>query len=265
MNGDSDPSHEEADALDDERRERRAALLHQGAPMQAGPPWVLTFADLTSQLIGLLILILTFAQFEPARFERLSGAVRQVFGREIDNTGAAPSSTPAAVPEKEAAAPERSGLLDGMKAVVTRHGGWLQGGQVDIEVFESYRGVVLRVGQAAIFDPMEDAVRPAAWPFLDGVAELAAGQGHGLEIEVRVPGGPDLPATSASALAGRRSLSLVRYVLGRETGLKAETLAARAVGIPEDAAPLGTPGSRVKQDRVELLIVAASGQVEAPP
>ena len=256
---------EEADALDDEHRERRAALLHEGPPMQAGPPWILTFADLISQLIGLLILILTFASFEPARFDQLAGSVREVFGRETHNTGPAPSSTPETVAGKEGAAPTRQGILDGMKAIVHRHGGRLLGGQVDVEVFESYRGVVLRIGQVALFDPQEDGLRPAAWPFLDAVQELAVERGGGLEIEVRVPASPGLDSAALSGLAGRRGLSLVRYLLGREAGLGQEAIAVRAIGLPEDAAALPTAGARLQQDRVDLLVVVAPEQVEAPP
>ena len=41
--------------------------------------------------------------------------------------------------------------------------------KIDIEVFEDYRGIVLRCSDGNMFAPGRAALSPTAWPFLDDV------------------------------------------------------------------------------------------------
>lgn len=267
---DDEPTPEELE--DESQRARRAALLHVPAPMNDAPAWVLTFADLFSQLNGLFILLLTFAHFVPAEFRQLKGSVETVFGSAVANSGQvdAPPPTPD-IPAAERAAPRETGLLDGLRRIVARHQGRLQGGNVEIEVFEDYRGVTLRLGQVALFDPEESAVRPGAWVFLDAVGALLESEPARLDVEVRVPrspvdstAGPD-GAVDRAGFAGTRGTRIVRYLLGRDPGLDPSRLGIRAVGVPEDLGPLSTPKGRLAGDRVDFVFSRAAAQAEPPP
>lgn len=265
-----EPTPEEIE--DEAHRARRAALLHVPGPMNDGPVWVLTFADLISQLNGLFILLLTFAHFVPADFRQLKGAVETVFGAAVANSGQIEAPPPAPdTPASERTAPREVGLLDGLRTIVARHQGRLQRGNVEIEVFEDYRGVTLRLGQVALFDPNESIVRPGAWVFLDAVGALLESEPARLEIEVRVPrspaesaAGPDGTA-DRTHFAGQRGTRIVRYLLGRDSGLDPSRLAIRAVGVPEDLGPLSTAGGRLAADRVDFVFSRAAAQAEPPP
>lgn len=248
---------------EDERRARRAALLHDAGPMNDAPPWTLTYADLISQLNGLFILMLTFAHFVPANFQRLSGSVQATFGVAAENSGPVDAEPPpASTPPSEAAAEREKGVLMGLRGLVARHGGRLRGGVVDIEVFEDYRGVVLRLGQAAFFEPNESIVRPGAWVFLDALGELIATEPARVELEVRVG---ESGSSDPALLAGLRGTHLVHYLTGRDPGLDTSRLSVLAVGLPADQSPIASGTRRAAADRVDVVFTRDAAQPESPP
>lgn len=264
MNERPDPTAEAIEE-DDERRARRAALLHVPGPMTEAPAWILTFADLISQLNGLFILMLTFAHFAPTNFQHIAGSVAETFGAKPASSSRVPDVT---VPPTEGApagaASQATGLLDGLRSLVARHGGRLRGGAVDVEAFEDYRGITLSLGEAALFDGGETAVRPAAWPFLDAIAETIAARSEVVDIEVRVA--PDQPpGEGGHRLAARRGLGLLEYLRGRQADLPAERLRLRAVGVAESTGPLGGPVARAAAERVDFVFSRAAEQVQLPP
>ena len=255
-----------ADTDDDDRRLHRAAMLHVAPPLSSAPSWVLTYADIVAQLNCLLILMLTFAHFVPSEFQQLRGSVEHVFGAAADNSGQteAPPPEETATPTQNAAIRE-TGLVNGLRAMVARHGGRLQGGNVEIEVFEDYRGVTLRMGQAALFDRVETAVRPAAWLFLDSVGDLMDSEATRLEVEVRVPRSLVSSGVDPTWFAGRRGTQLVKYLLGRDRTLDPARLAIRAIGDSTDTNPLPASTGRATADRIDFVFSRATAQAEAPP
>jgi hypothetical protein len=248
---------------EDERRARRSALLHDGGPMNDAPPWTLTYADLISQLNGLFILMLTFAHFVPANFQRLAGSVQATFGAAVENSGTVDADPPPPdAPPSEAAASREAGVLSGLRGLVARHGGRLRGGVVDIEVFEDYRGVVLRLGQPAFFEPGEAIVRPGAWVFLDALGELMSSEAARVEIEVRVG---DAGAMDPALLAGLRGTHLVHYLAGRDAGLDTSRLSVLAVGLESGLPPVASNVRRAAADRVDIVFTRSAAQPESPP
>lgn len=259
----SEPTGPTPEEEEDERRARRSALLHDAGPMNDAPPWTLTYADLISQLNGLFILMLTFAHFVPANFQRLAGSVQATFGASVENSGAVDAEPPPpGTPPSEAAAPRESGVLAGLRGLVARHGGRLRGGVVDIEVFEDYRGVVLRLGQPAFFEPGEAIVRPGTWVFLDALGEMISSEAARVEIEVRVG---DAGVMDPALLAGLRGTHLVHYLAGRDAGLDTSRLSVLAVGLSADLPPVASGARRAAADRVDIVFTRSAAQPESPP
>ncbi len=249
---------------DDVHRTRRAAMLHVGPPLSEAPPWVMTYSDIVAQLVCLLILLLTFAHFVPARFQQLQGAVEQTFGRQVDNVG--PTERPPAEPAlADGSAAVARGRLDGLRMLVSRHSGRLTGGQVDVEVFEDYRGVVLRLGDAALFDAGEAYVRPSAWPFLEALGAHATSEAARLDVEVRVAPAVDGPPDADVRRAAARGLALARYLLGQDAGLAPDRLSVRAVGANERTAVLPTAANRPRADAVDFVFSRSPAQTDLPP
>jgi hypothetical protein len=248
---------------EDARRARRVSLLHDTGPMTESPSWILTYADLISQMNGMLILMLTFAHFIPDDASRLVGSVQATFGMAVEQVGSIEVPPPMSAPPVPDAASERArGLLSGLRSVVAHHGGRLRGGVVDIEVFEDYRGVVLRLGQSAFFEPGENIVRPGAWVFLDGLGELIETEAARVEIEVRVGAAG---TTDPALLAGLRGTHLVRYLAGRDPGLDTSRLSVLAVGQDATASPIVSGLRRAAADRVDIVFTRGAAQPESPP
>jgi hypothetical protein len=254
----------EVETDDDEHRTRRSALLHVGPPMSDAPPWVMTYSDIVAQLVCLLILLLSFAHFVPARYQQLRGSVEETFGRLVDNIGQS-DLPPPAPGEADGAASRERGLLLGVRSLVARHSGRLTGGQVDVEVFEDYRGVVLRLGDAALFDDRQAFVRPSAWPFLEAAGAHATGETARLDIEVRVTPDPDARGDDDVRLAGARGLALLRYLIGQDAGLDPRHLSVRAVGANERAPVLPSAGNRTRGETVDFVFSRSSTQTDLPP
>jgi len=244
-------------------RMQRAALIHVDSPVSDAPSWVMTYSDIIAQLVCLLILLLSFAHFVPTRFQQLQGAVEQTFGRRVDNIG--PTDRPPAEPSSaDGSATSARGRLDGLRLLVSRHSGRLTGGQVDVEVFEDYRGVVLRLGNTALFDPREVFVRPSAWPFLEAVGAHATSEGARLDIEVRVAPMADVSPDTEIQRAGARGLALARYLLGQDGGLSPDRLSVRAIGANERTAVMPVTPIRAQADAVDFVFSRAPAQTDLP-
>ncbi len=262
-------STESHDAEEDSRRARRASLLHTGpaADGSGPPPWLLTFADLMSQLLGLFIMLLTFSHLDPGRIQGLKGSLQSTFGSGHPASGE-PSAPPVvSAPPEDGRSAQHRGVLEGLHDLVQRFNGRFKGGLVDVELFETYRGVTLRLGDSAIFDVGEDAVRPGAWPFLDGIAELVALQGARLEIEAYVAPAPEqrLEAEDAGRFAGRRAISVARYLVGRRDDLSPTKVSARAMGAAPEVGVAASGPTRKRGNRVDFVLVADAALPEPPP
>lgn len=256
-----------ASTEEEDGRARRLALFapepesDEGAP----PPWLLTFADLMSQLLGLFILLLTFSHFDAGTVAGIKGSIQATFGKEHP-TEADPTSPPES-PGSEGVASRQMGLLTGLRALERRHSGSATGGNVDVELFEHYDGITLRLSGTAIFDPTEDGIRPAAWPTLDAVAALAAEPGVRLTVESHVP--ENAAAGRAPLddlrLAARRAAAIVRYMTGREPGLATASLSIRAGERPVDLAPWLARSRMATRERVDFVFSRSADLPEAPP
>jgi flagellar motor protein MotB len=102
------------------------------------------------------------------------------------------------------------------------------GGTVDLEVFESYRGVTLSIASTGLFEGGEAGVLPAAWGLMDDIADLAVSQGGAVEMWVH--GDVDRDAAAAELLSVRRAAGLSRYMLGAHPELDPTRLSVRASG-----------------------------------
>ena len=146
-------------------------------PCEEGAPgWVVTFGDMMSLLLTFFILLLSFATMDKIKYKVLSGSIQSAFGvQEVTPTFTRPQARK--VIAKEFSMDFNSqNMLDGMKKIEERENVRTPSGRVDIEVFEDYRGIVLSVGESHMFEAGRADLRPAIWPFLDDVLDLAGSE-----------------------------------------------------------------------------------------
>ncbi|MEZ4435794.1 MAG: flagellar motor protein MotB [bacterium] len=186
-------------------------------PCKAGAPeWVVTFGDMMSLLLTFFILLLSFANLEVIKYKVLSGSIMQAFGvQEVTPVFTRPQADNPIAPEFSMQwQPQK--VLDGMKKAEERQHARTPSGRVDIEVFEDYRGIVVSLGEEHMFEAGRADLRPAIWPFLDDVLDVARQYDAQIQVEAHTDAAPMRSAAFASNdhLSAARSVAVIEYLLG---------------------------------------------------
>jgi chemotaxis protein MotB len=243
---------------------RRGQKGPQGAPL-----WVVTFSDLMSLLLAFFILLVSFTRLDARKFEQFSGSVTEAFGAP---TAASPPSTDAERTEPALPATTFSAAqtAQSLVAVIERQRQRAPAEAAVLETFVDARGVVLRVGEEAMFDEGRAEVRPSMWPLLDDVATLAVEQRARVQVEAHTDARPirtpEFP--SNDHLAGARALAVIAYMVGAAPELAGSALDAVPLGDTRPiAAETGESGRR-RNRRVELVFqeaLATDRPGQSPP
>ncbi len=231
------------------------------------PRWMWTFSDLMSLLFALFVMLLTFADFDPGRFERTAEGVRANFGQTRgppDDRGTRqgiidirpPSLSGRVVDdvdmekveELEAWERLRERTVEDLRAKLFDE---LSDGRVSLR--ETERGVLLRFPSESTFASGESALKAAVEPSLLRVAEVLAG----VDGKVTVSGHTDDVPISTDRyrsnwdLSTARAVSVVHFLL-ESGGLDAGRVAASGFAESRPLAPNETPDGRARNRRVEI-------------
>ncbi len=241
--------------------------LPESAPVEddGAPEWVVTYGDLMSLLLTFFILVLSFADMEAERYQAFSGAMMEAAGvLEIEPSPSRPVGRKIIFSGFEARYDARSvlqGAVAAREQVVER----APEGEIDIEVFDDYRGVVVAVGQDGLFEAGKVDLRPAMYAFMDELLTLAGRNSAVLQVETHTDGTPTTNTAypSNDHLSAARSLSIVRYLDNRAEPVLGLPLAPeRLVAVPwGDHRPRGPAvgeADRRRNRRVEFVFQAAA-------
>ncbi|MFN3197561.1 MAG: flagellar motor protein MotB [Bradymonadia bacterium] len=228
--------------LDIEEEESAEMPADEKCP-EGTPEWLVTFGDMMSLLLTFFILLLSFAQMEKVKYQMVSGAMMQAFGVQ-EKVKAFNRPQGHNVVATEFWSTTSKSMMNGMRTAAKKHARRSAPGTVDVAVFEDYRGIVLQIGEEAMFEKGRSQLRPAVWPFLDEVLEIALKNASFIRVEAHTDSSPIRTAEfpSNDHLSGSRAVSVVRYFQGR-----AQTLAA---GLPGDA--------RLDPHRMEAVAMGAT-------
>jgi chemotaxis protein MotB len=251
-----------------ERDERDVALARLRASLQGETPrdaggaaWAVTFSDLMSLLLTFFVVLLSFSRIDMTQAEGFTTAVAESVGVRSPTPGSeAARGHSAQSGDSALSAAQRTGTLSGLKALVRRFGGVEVGGTVEVEVFESYRGVSLSMASPGLFEEGDVTLRPSAWAFVDELLELAVTQGCALEFWVH--DGERLVGTEG--LASERAAGLARYALGARGDLDPTSLSVRASGRELPRFPNDTEAHRRANRRVEVTFLDHAVGAEGP-
>jgi chemotaxis protein MotB len=235
--------------------------------VEGAPGWVVTFGDMMSLLLTFFILLLSFATMEEVKYKVLSGSIQVAFGvQEVTPTFRRPQ-TRKVVAKEFSMKFESQNILDGMKTVEERETARTPSGQVDIEVFEDYRGIVVSVGEQHMFEPGRADLRPAIWPFLDDVLDLAITNEAQMQIEAHTDSAPIRTAQfpSNDHLSAARSVSVIRYFQGVRPAIPSSRFEALPAGATRPRFPNMTDSGRRKNRRVELIFYRSPKMYEYRP
>ena len=152
------------------------------------------------------------------------------------------AQTVQSVREKPAKAPALSGVARQLE-------------QRGLDVRHDSRGIVVALPQAFLFEPGEDAIKPAALPAVSQIAEVL----RGLPNRVSLIGHADsVPIRNRRFrgnwdLAAARGLGLLELLVHRY-GIAESRLSVESRGSADPNSPNDTPGGRANNRRVEIVI-----------
>jgi len=190
-------------------------VCEEGAPL-----WVVTFGDMMSLLLTFFILLLSFATMDAARFRELSGSIRQAFGIEQPEPIIKIPRAADLIPRDFSVDFNTRKVIKKLKRDLSAKIRSTQPGKVDVQVFETYRGVVLLFPGEDIFEPGTDRLRRKGRVLLDFVAGEAQEAPEDQELVVEARAKADAPRApqfqDAWALTAAQSVSVATYL--REQG-----------------------------------------------
>ncbi len=217
---------------------------------EGAPEWVVTFGDMMSLLLTFFILLLSFSTMDVLRFKEMSGSIKQAFGVqappiEIDPIPKAEDHIKID-PRVEYNAKK---IMEEMRRKLDPKSTKRRDSRLNIEVFQTYRGVTVLLSGEDLFEPGSDKIRKPALALLGFVANQAleveaaqegTDQRFDLAVEARSPPSetraPQFPDTWALTTA--RAVSAAGYM--RSLGLKASKVMPVGRGPAPPDVPPGT-------------------------
>ncbi len=218
------------------------------------PEWLATFADMMTLLMCFFVMLLSFSQLDPAKFKEVAGTLENAFGILRDKPAYdIPKGVTAVFKLFEGDDPTRD-LARALQSVARKHSKAQGKGTMDIEVFEDYRGLVLRIGESGMFDPGKAELKPFVWPLLDDLAILAKEIPSEIDVEAHTDSTPVHTARFASNwdLSAARAVATVEYFM-KSGHVAPERLRAIGRGDSVPIVPNTTERGRARNRRVEIV------------
>lgn len=224
---------------------------------EGAPEWVVTFGDMMSLLLTFFILLLSFAEMEMVKYKHAAHSLKEAFGVQTAVKVFNRPSTVSPAASYFSMEFNSQSLKNGLKAEAKRHSSRSASGLVNIQVYEDYRGIVVEVDEGAMFQRNRADLRPAIWPFLDGILEQALTYRAQITVEAHTDGMPKSggPYVDDDALSAARAISVIRYFFGTDSDkrLRPERFEAVPMGSTRPKVSNQTESGRRRNRRVELI------------
>ncbi|MEE2787197.1 MAG: flagellar motor protein MotB [Myxococcota bacterium] len=172
---------ENAEEQEDKKEEAEEVVCEEGAP-----GWVVTFGDMMSLLLTFFILLLSFATMDILRYVELAGTIKQGFGLPVQPKLVVVPKAENIIRMQPKIDFNSRRVMEEIRRRLDPNSPTKKTAKVTIEVFESYRGVLILFPADELFVPGTAKLRKTAAPLLDVVAEQASAKiNFDLLVEVR--------------------------------------------------------------------------------
>nr|CRH04945.1 putative Flagellar motor protein MotB [Candidatus Magnetococcus massalia] len=221
---------------------------------KGAPGWMVTFGDLMSLLLTFFVLLLSFAQLDIVKFEKVSGSLSDAFGvQRIEQVNALPTGQTMIAPEfateiKLVSLKEKvENVLDSM----------IDNGEA--EVFQDRDGFTIQMDQDSLFHPGTMQMRQESKKTFMDLANLLNTNPDTKTNLVRVTGHTDNSAPPGGAyptnwaLSAAQASAVVGFLVN-EGQVDPIRLQVRAMGEFNPKADNETDKGRSLNRRVEVLI-----------
>ena len=187
-------------------------------PPPGAPAWMATFADLSTLLLTFFVLLLSFANMDIVKFEKMSGSLKDAFGYREENFG---NFHPEMIARKTKIESEIEQILMGgprkkIRQMERKVRDLIQTKKLEknVETETNERGLIIRVKDQAFFAG-GSRLKRQGFPVLDEVSKLLAG----FPCQILVEGHTDnIPIYSKQfpsnwELSASRAIAVMRYMV----------------------------------------------------
>lgn len=192
---------------------------------EGAPEWMVTFGDLMSLLLTFFILLLSFSSMDVARFKEMAGTIKDNFGLKLSRDDDIMVKKAENFIRKEIKIDYNARrILKQLRKRLDPRTRPRRTGQVNVEIFETYRGVVILFPARDVFVEGTAQLLPSALPLMSFVAEqvkatLLEHQGpRPMEMAVEARTTPQEQRApqfqDAWALTAHRAIALARFLRG---------------------------------------------------
>ena len=245
--------------------------------------WLLTYADMITLLMALFMVLFSISSVNVSKFETLQRALQEAFsgkilpgGKSVQQTGSdTESKTPSPEPpipaitpiearaqqKREESAGEEQEDFERLKRKLDQYAR-RHGLQQDLQTTIERRGLVIRLlTDRVLFASGEAVLKPRSRPILEHIANLlvidrrhpVAVEGHTDDVPIRTAVYP-----SNWELSGARASSVVRFLIGSK--VSARRMEATGYADLHPISTNRTPGGRLRNRRVEIVLTRLAGQ-----
>ncbi len=220
------------------------------------PAWMVTFGDMMSLLLTFFVMLLSLSTFDKIKFKEVTGSLSQAFGVQREQPTPEPPKGSSIVFQQTSASTKDSAIMARLQELksAAQASRSAEQGKVNVEVFEDYRGIVLRVGEGDMFHPGRAELRPTVWPFLDDVIAAIENEKVDIEVEAHTDNRPMKSGKYPTNwhLSAARSVSVVDYMI-KAGDLAPSRMAAVGRGDSRPLRPNISAKNRAKNRRVEFV------------
>lgn len=240
-------------------------MLEDDEPPHSAPGWVVTFADLMSLLLGFFVLLLSASSTQVAKFEAVSGSLKQALGMRSElslsdqaERNALIAGLRSQMAEQNTESPAQ--LVQELQELLTELGGRGRG----IATLTS-EGMVLNISGDLMFASGEATLSPEAMQVLDRIGDYALQTGRPLDVIGHTDNVPISTALYPSnwELSAARAGSAVRYLAERRVDARRMRAIGRASTQPVESN--STPEGRSLNRRVEFVFNLKQEPAEGSP
>lgn len=226
----------------------------------SAPPWIVTFADLTTLMLTFFVLLLSFANMEIVSFKKSMGSMQEAFGSQKLEAGSnvlvrdegtlAHKLGIRKKPKVDPARRERNELAE-LIADTARRGGIMD----NIQIFMGPDGLSVLVNDQALFGSGEAKLKKEILPFLKGIAQIMRSYKFSVLVEGHTDNVPIKTKTFPSnwELSTVRATTVLRKLI--DYGVPTDRLAAVGYADRKPIRDNSSPKNRAENRRVEFKFV----------
>ena len=155
---------------------------------EGAPPWIVTFADLTTLMLTFFVLMLSFANMDIVKFKEFMGSAQEAFGvtrtEQGDFQAVERSGTIAELLGKKKEILDKAGRERQAVAELIYDAAYRSGLMRNVQIFYGKKGEIsVKVDGSVMFSPGSAVLDARVKPFLEGIAKIMLSFNFNLLIE----------------------------------------------------------------------------------